>query len=417
MVFKTLSEIVEVLAGYAPSRMSSVVYNLERIHKLLDALDTPQNSLKVIHITGTSGKTSTAYFARSLLEAAGAKVGLVVSPHIHTITERVQIHGGPMADDQFIQYFNEFHALIDGFEPKPTYFELMTAFAYWVFAKEHVDYAVVEVGMGGRYDATNVITRQDKVCIINSIGLDHTDMLGETLAEIAFEKAGIVQDSNAVFTVPQDAEARNVLEAEAIKKHTSLTLVTPEFDTDRALPLFQQQNFQLARAAVEYVVHRDGLSLPADVNAVAEGVAVPGRFETHTLEAKTIILDGAHNPQKLEAFITAFYQHSTGVPLVIAGFSGTPPEEKLRTCVELVSSFSKKVLYTTFTIQRDVLRSSVPLETIAPLKRLHDELYADARVALDTALESDEKTIVITGSLYLVAFLRPLVRKRAGLSD
>lgn len=416
MNFQSLSEVEDVLATHAPSRMTNATYDLSRITVLLEYLGNPQNELKVVHVTGTSGKTSTTYYVRAILEAAGQKVGLTVSPHINTICERVQIGGGPIAESDFVRYFNDFYTLVAGFDPRPTYFELMTAFAYWVFKKEQVDYAVIEVGLGGRYDATNTVSRQDKVCVINSIGYDHTEILGHALAAIAGEKAGIIQHENVVFTVKQNDEAAAVMAAEVAKKEAKLTIVQPDIDVSKPVPAFQQHNFQLALAAVRYVAERDGLKLPAGVEGIAERVTIPGRFELYKIGDKTIILDGAHNPQKLSALIDALTRRYKEPAIVVAGFSEAP-EKKIAECIHLLSNFAPRILYTTFAVQRDVTRYSVRLDEFAGLKREEDELIEKPEDALNKAFEGREALVVITGSLYLVSILRPFVRKLAHLSD
>jgi dihydrofolate synthase/folylpolyglutamate synthase len=410
----TLSQVEAELLSYAPNRLYGADYKLERVTKLLAHIGNPQQNLRVIHVAGTSGKTSTAYYVRGLLETTGATVGLTVSPHIKTTCERIQIGGAPVSEEKFVQYFNEFYPLVIGFDPRPTYFELMTAFAYWVFDKEKVDYAVVEVGLGGRYDATNTVTRQDKVCIINSIGYDHTEILGETLAEIAGEKAGIIQERNVVFTVPQEEEAAQVIAAEVAKKDATLTTIQPTVDHSLSVPAFQQHNFQLALAAVRYTASRDGLTLPRDVSEVAQSVVVPGRFEVYTIGEKTVVLDGAHNPQKLEAVLGELKERAMQPAVVVAALSEAP-DRKVAECVRLLSEYSDRSIYTTFTVQRDVLRRSVGFEQFSHYVRPEDSLVEAPAEAFKRALQGDEPYIVVTGSLYLVSVLRPFVQQQAGL--
>lgn len=410
----TLSQVEAELLSYAPNRLYGADYKLERVTKLLAHIGNPQQNLRVIHVAGTSGKTSTAYYVRGLFETTGATVGLTVSPHIKTTCERIQIGGAPVSEEKFVQYFNEFYPLVIGFEPRPTYFELMTAFAYWVFDKEKVDYAVVEVGLGGRYDATNTVTRQDKVCIINSIGYDHTEILGETLAEIAGEKAGIIQERNVVFTVPQEEEATQVIAAEVAKKDATLTTIQPTVDHSLSVPMFQQHNFQLALAAVRYTASRDGLTLPRDVSEVAQSVVVPGRFEVYTIGEKTVVLDGAHNPQKLEAVLGELKERAMQPAVVVAALSEAP-DRKVAECVRLLSEYSERSIYTTFTVQRDVLRRSVGFEQFSHYVRPEDSLVEVPAEAFKRALQGDEPYVVVTGSLYLVSVLRPFVQQQAGL--
>lgn len=275
---------------------------------------------------------------------------------------------------------------------------------------------MVEVGLGGRYDATNVVSRNDKVCIINSIGYDHTEIFGDTLIAIANEKAGIIQEGNKVFTVEQEDEARVVIENQANEKHADLTVVTPVLNPDSDVPVFQQHNFQLALAATRYVAGRDGLRLPDDAESLVRSIAVPGRYETYTIGDKTVVLDGAHNPQKLGALLEVLTHRHKEPAVVIAGLSEAPTK-KIVECVHLLSNFAARVFYTTFAVQRDVTRYSVQLDVFSGLKREQDEMIEEPKDALERALQGDEKLVVVTGSLYLVSIVRPFVRERAGLSE
>ena len=191
----------------------------------MDYLGNPQNQLKVIHVAGTSGKTSTSYYAAALLAATGKKVGLTVSPHIAEINERVQINLLPMPEAEFCKELSEFLALIETSQINPSWFEFLIAFDYWEFAKQAADYAVVEVGLGGLLDGTNVIDRADKVCIITDIGLDHVRVLGHSLPEIAAQKAGIIQPRNVVFSYSQAANITDIIKNQAEQMQAELHLI------------------------------------------------------------------------------------------------------------------------------------------------------------------------------------------------
>lgn len=401
--FVTQKDVEEELLAHAPLKMMPADYKLTRPKILLETLGNPQDQLKVIHVAGTSGKTSTAYYVRGLLEVAGKRTGLTVSPHISSITERLQIDGEPMPEEKFVAYFEEFYAQVADVTPRPTFFELLTAFAYWVFAKEQVDYAVVEVGLGGRYDATNVVTRRDKVSVISSIGYDHTEILGETLTEIAGEKVGIIGEACAVFTVQQDPEAMRVIEAESSKQQADLHVVTPGYDAAISAPIYQQQNFSLALSAVQYVAARDGFRLQG-TEIVLEDTVVPGRFELYQINGKTLLLDGAHNPQKLRALLADLQAKHIQPAAFVVAFSEAP-EKKLRECIQLVTEFADSVRYTEFVIQRDVLRRSADVGM--------QPFFASPEDALRDALSSQAPFVVVTGSLYLVATLRPFVQQLA----
>jgi len=250
------SEAAERLAHFYDN--SKTEYTLDNMLSLMTYLGNPQDKYRVIHVAGTSGKTSTAYYAAALLRAAGYKTGLTVSPHVDLLSERVQIDGQLLPETEFCAALGTFLSLVEGSPVQPSWFELVVAFAFWKFAEEAIDYAVVEVGLGGFKDGTNVVTRADKICIITDIGLDHTQILGRTLAEIAFQKAGIIQAGNEVFSYPQSTAVLGVIEQRVVRQHGRLTLadVTP-LRTSRELPLFQQRNLGLALTAVNVALKRD----------------------------------------------------------------------------------------------------------------------------------------------------------------
>src|SRR5664279_395217 len=163
--------------------------SVDTLRALLDHLGNPERSYRIIHVAGTSGKTSTAYLIRGLLEAAGFRPGLTVSPHVVAVNERVQVAGVPLPEDRFVAYVNEFLPHAQSLDRELTYFELGVGLALWVFAQEKVEYAIVEVGIGGTRDATNALQSPDKVCVVSAVGLDHTELLGDSVDAIAMHKA------------------------------------------------------------------------------------------------------------------------------------------------------------------------------------------------------------------------------------
>jgi dihydrofolate synthase / folylpolyglutamate synthase len=280
-------------------------YSLEHMHQLFEALGNPQRRLRVIHVAGTSGKTSTAYYAAALLQAAGKRVGLTVSPHVYEINERVQINLTPLPEAEFAQRFAQFLQLVERSGVAPNYFELFASFALWEFAARQVDYAVVEVGIGGLMDSTNIFEQPDKVCIITDIGFDHTKVLGNSLDEIAAQKAGIIQLHNAVFCYLQGGAVNATIRQAAAQKQADLHTLTraDQASSFNFLPQFQQRNFGLSLAATSYVLERDGVPLPSEAIEKAAHTFVPARMEVRELGNKTVVLDVAHNPQKLEGIL------------------------------------------------------------------------------------------------------------------
>lgn len=311
---------------------------LDRIRELLERLGRPQDSLRFVHVAGTNGKGSTCAYLASILQAAGFRTGLFTSPYLITFEERIRVDGRAISYDQLAEATQAVKAQAEAMSDHPTEFELMTAVALVHFARQQCGIAVLEVGLGGRLDSTNVIDAPE-VAVITRIGLDHIGMLGSTLEAIAAEKAGIIKPGAAVASWPQEPEALAVVEAAARKNGAELTMpdfdqlsVEPvvhgaafdhgskdEIDPDRAgealvrpfsykryaglgtnlLGSYQPANAALALEAVE-VLRRRGWDIPDA--AVRQGVAKtawPGRFEIIDAgpDRPTVVVDGGHNPQ------------------------------------------------------------------------------------------------------------------------
>lgn len=299
---------------------------LSRIEALLEKLSRPQDALRFVHIAGTNGKGSCAAMTASILRAAGYRTGLFTSPYLFRFNERMQLNGEPIADDTLAALVSEIQPLADAMADHPTEFELMTAAALEWFRRERCEAVVLEVGLGGRFDATNAIPCPEAAVIMN-IGLDHTAVLGGTLPEIAFEKAGIVKPGGDVVLYPQSAEVEAVVRArcEALGARLRLadfSALAPEFDSlegqvftyrgePYALPLLGEHQLRNAAVVLELVglLREKGWKLPQD--AVEHGlyaVSWPARFEL-VHEEPAVIVDGGHNPQCAEAVAQALQRY------------------------------------------------------------------------------------------------------------
>lgn len=410
----SFEDVRRVLAGFVPADHSvHQAYTLTRIRQLMEYLGNPQDSYKVIHIAGTSGKTSTTYYMASLLKAAGKKVGLTVSPHIDEVNERVQIDLRPHPEKKFCSRLEEFLKLVDKSGIKPTYHELLIAFAYWVFALEKVDYAVIEVGLGGLLDSTNVISRPDKVCIITDIGLDHTAILGKTLPEITAQKAGIIQPGNAVMLYEQEEQVSKVVREVCAGQQADLHEVQPSEvnDVPNNLPLFQRRNWYLALKTFEFVSGRDGLK-QLDESALAATTAtyVPARMEIIKTGGQTLIMDGAHNAQKLTALV-ATVKHQfpkQSVAVLLSMVAGKGP--KLASNLQPLKGLVDHVIITSFATQQDLYKVSVdPLKIAAACDQLgfkSFEVITDPITAYQVLLQRPESVHLVTGSFYLIGQIR-----------
>ena len=422
MKIKDLAEATNLLNGFIPRPLNArQVYNLNTIRKLAAFLGNPQDTLRVVHVAGTSGKTSTSYYAAALLRAAGKKVGLTTSPHITAVNERVQIDLVPLSEAEFCAELGLFMDEVNRSGLSPTYFELLMMFAYWEFARQQVDYAVVEVGLGGLMDGSNIVTRADKICIITDIGFDHMSVLGSTLSEIAAQKAGIIHDRNVVFMHEQPAEVMNVVRAAAAAHQADLRLASmisrPKLV---ALPQYQRRNLSLAVAAAKYALKRDGHGALTP-SMISKGAAthIPGRMETFRLGDKTIILDGAHNPQKLRAMIASLKAAYPGQKIVtLAGFVRSK-EVSLLENIELLKGLSRHVIVVGFGATQENGPASIhPHKVAGALRQAGVPEVTEAEShdqALRILLFSPEPVLLVSGSLYLISYLRPLFLALPGL--
>lgn len=277
---------------------------LDRISKLLELLGNPHKKLQVIHVAGTNGKGSTCAMLASILAEAGYKTGLYTSPHILEYTERVKINGVDISQDDFAELVHKIIELAEQNQIPVTEFEILTALAFVYFNSQKVDYVVLETGLGGRLDATNVI--DPLVSIITTIDLDHIDRLGDTIDKIAFEKAGIIKENKPVISLINN-KGLNVIEKIAVEKGSKIikadssdykiqnfNIITPENTYEIALlGLWQVDNLALVLKAVEYL-RSTNINIPE--TAVKQGLKTvkwPARMQY--IKEKNLILDGAHN--------------------------------------------------------------------------------------------------------------------------
>ena len=266
---------------------------LERILSILDILGNPQDKLKCIHVAGTNGKGSVCAIIATVLKEAGMKVGLYTSPHIFKYTERIKISGKEISEVDFANYVEKICALADENNIHLTEFEILTAVMFKYFADNEVDIVVLETGLGGRFDATNVI-KSNLCSIITHIDFDHTERLGKTLEQIAFEKSGIIKENCPVIT----AEGFEIIKDTADKKNSLMIMVSPFEDTSNLSlkGLYQQENLSLALTAVRYLFKKISEDT---IQKALKKVQHPCRFQY--IPDKNMIIDAAHNPNGIKA--------------------------------------------------------------------------------------------------------------------
>jgi dihydrofolate synthase/folylpolyglutamate synthase len=331
----------ERIARYDPDTL-----DLSRVRRVLARLGDPQRRYPSVHIAGTKGKGSVAATCASVLQTAGLRTGLYTSPHLHTFRERIQVDGQLIPPDVLISLVQECRPIFDT-EPELTTFEAITALAFTYFAQCQVDYAVLEVGLGGRLDATNVITPQ--VSIITSLSFDHTYLLGDTLAEIAREKAGIIKPGVPTVCAPQQAEALSVIQQICTERESPLTLVGRDWTwqlpapsgtkdhpvglegqsfelhcTREASPLEgphtisllgrHQVNNAVAAIAALDLLRRGGTALqPHHIRQGLAAVRWPGRFEILRRDPP-LVVDCAHNGDSAAKLVAALDEWFPGQP-------------------------------------------------------------------------------------------------------
>ena len=390
-------------------------YNLDVILALLDYLGNPQDSMRVLHVAGTSGKTSTAYYAAALLKESGMTVGLTVSPHVDEINERLQINGSPLPEVEFCAVLSEFLELIAKAPVRPSYFELLIALAYWEFARRGLDYAVIEVGLGGLLDGTNVVSRPDKVCLITDIGLDHTAVLGNTLPKIAAQKAGIIHDGNQVFMYRQADEITDVIQTVINEQHAYLTLLGEEDSLDiTTLPLFQQRNLGLALRAVEYVNQREQRPpLNYDQIEAAAAISVPARLEQFSFYKQRLFIDGSHNGQKMTAMVDSLKELYRAQPIAVLAAFVDGPDSRWQEALNSLLPAVEQVIFTGYQANQDSPKTAVDPDLLAQYcQRTFNrqcQVIPDPAAAFHTLLKQPQPLLLVTGSFYLLNHIRPLL--------
>jgi dihydrofolate synthase/folylpolyglutamate synthase len=414
----------------SPSRIEADTLKLDRMFELMDLLDNPHRAIRTVHVGGTKGKGSTCEMTAACLEACGYTVGSYTSPHLLDIRERVRISRRPISQDDFVriaQRVADAAANLEEESGEPTFFELITAMAFSHFAEEAVDVAVIEVGLGGRLDSTNIVTPE--VAAITSISLDHVHILGGTVEQIAREKAGIFKAGVPALTVKQQDSVLETLRSAAAAveapfhvvgsdidisirfeaasnqgPHHRVSLSSPRNEFDHlAVPLrgeHQAWNCVLALAILDKLCER-GFKTPS--SKVTQGLAtvqMPGRLETVS-NSPRIVLDGAHNAESMKCLMKAIAAHLPGESMVVV--FGCAADKDIDGMLKEVAAAADKVI---FTRVPGNTRAADPKDLA---RRLADsgkmsQVADDVGQALILAKKAvgREDLICVTGSLYLV---------------
>jgi len=414
-------------------------FGLENITILAEHLGQPQRAMPCVHIAGTNGKGSTAAMLESILRVAGLRTGLYTSPHLERINERIRIDGENISDQDFADAWSGVHASIEslmaagGLTAHPTFFECITAMAFLSFAASRVDFAIYEVGMGGRFDATNIVTPE--VAVITPIDFDHENYLGHSIEEIAWEKAGIIKARSIVASASQRPEARAVITRRCTEMHASLVEADQSWriedlkvsnghykaravsaqnphglDIAPALPgRFQIQNALTAATAARLLTER-GFQISDE--AIARGIATvrwPGRLERIS-ERPDVYLDGTHNPAGARELLSFWGENFSNRRIFLV--YGAMRDKAVDEIASLLFSRVETVVFTMPRQSRAI--SASLLSEITGHFAKNSLVVPDPLEAVERAIElaGRDDVIFATGSLYLVGDIRGLWRAR-----
>ena len=395
------------------------IYSLPKLHpkndltyirRILKQLNNPQDSVKTIHVTGTNGKGSTSYYLSNLLQKAGQKTGLFVSPYIYEFNERIQLNGKNISNNDLIKTANEIETAIEILKKDDPNFSLVTfeyevALAFQFFAQENCDYAVIEVGIGGEHDKTHVIIPE--VSVITTIGLDHEKIIGPTLKDIAKEKSGIIKSNKPVVlgNVPQDA--LEILLKKAQSENSKSFLLGRDFQIKIMLDMIEYQdsknlyNFALRPLVEAYdigvaVQAIQLLQLDLDRKKIEEAInetRIPGRYDVIQTSPE-IIVDGAHNLQAMENLLNLVRKKKKGQIYVLLGMM---KDKDLGPVTKLFKD--EKVTLTRIDYPRAARLEDFPKEAQKEFE--YKENFEEAYTSLKNKLQADDM-LLVTGSFYLV---------------
>ncbi len=433
MTIRTFNQAEEFLSLHIPKNSEQTFpgeLGLTRAKYFLHLLGDPQEKIKVIHVAGTSGKGSTCYLTNRLLVSHGFRVGLHQSPHLTDVRERYQINSQIISEDEFINYLNRILPIIKmvgmTFHGQLTYFEILIGMAFLIFSEKKVDYAIMETGLGGRYDGTNVVMRKDKLSVLTKIGLDHTNVLGKTIEKIALQKAMIINKNSQAISIHQDQKAEKIIRDVAEKKKANVMFVRRDvinhvFTKNMGLAGdYQKENASLALATVNYLSERDGFVINQNkIKKVLETANFPGRFDIKKINNKTVIFDGAHNPQKMDAFIGSLIKKypNERFNFLVAFKKGKDYQDML----PMIIPWARKIVLTSFyTEDQDMINASedptvignqLNQSSVGSKNFCSVQIIPNLKKAWKDILV-EKGSVIVVGSLYLVGEIFKLIKKK-----
>lgn len=395
---ETVQWMFSQLPMYQRQGKTAFKKDLTNIIAFAEALGNPERKFKSIHVGGTNGKGSTSHMMASILQEAGYKVGLYTSPHLKSFTERIRINGNEIPEDYVVSFISKHKTILE--KQGLSFFEMTVGLAFDYFASEHVDIAVIEVGLGGRLDSTNII--RPEVSVITNIGWDHMDMLGDTLPKIAFEKAGIIKPNIPVVIGERQDEVESVFLEKANECHSEISFASDsefEYHTD-LLGAYQKKNTKTAVKAIQklevFDISEEHISY--GLQNVVANTDLKGRWQILNLEPK-VICDTAHNKEGLEIVINQLKSESFEKLHIVLGVVS---DKNLDSILPL---FPKEATY--YFCKPDVPRGlpSTILQEKANQFNLKGDVFATVNEAYNAALKNASKkdVIYIGGSTFVVA--------------
>jgi len=391
---------------------------LDSTSQLLDQIGNPQKNLKTFHVAGSNGKGSTASFMASILKEAGYRVGLYTSPHFVKFNERIRINGVMIEDEYIAKFVTELEDYIE--KNNPTFFEITTALAFKYFYEQKVDYAVIETGLGGRLDATNVIN--PIASIVTSISLEHTQHLGDTLEKIAFEKAGIIKQNSKVFVGKMLDEPEKVIRNKAEEHNCDYNLISDftSIEGDRLIVTLQKKSFsiystplignhQLYNAALalktinKSLDIEDGLIISIGIRNVIKNSGIQGRYEIISQRPK-IIFDSAHNPEGVKIFVEEFSGESNKYLERYLLF-GAMKDKSIVEMLKILDPYFSRIFVTKIDIERSA--NEEELESAAKSAGAKINIVQNgSKFVQDFLIDRGDKCLVVLGSMYLLGEIK-----------
>jgi len=402
----------------------AIKLGLESTFNILNEIGNPHHNLKCFHIAGSNGKGSTSSFIASILMELGFKVGLYTSPHFVRFNERIKVNGQEILDEEIIEFVSRLEKYID--KNNPTFFEITTALAFYYFDKQKVDYAVIETGLGGRLDATNII--DPLASVITSISLEHMEQLGNTIEKIAFEKAGIIKTNRPVFVGKIKLQALEVIEkraqelgskfymlsASSISGYKSISLNTIKglfniYET----PL--KGNYQLANAALAVLTVANTIkdfnpvSISRGINNIIKNTKIEGRYEVFCEKPK-VIFDSAHNPEGIISFLSEFQNEYTKYNKRVLIF-GAMRDKNIKEMLTSLAPFFD-IIYITSISENRAAKFDEIVNIFNESKITIQNLSNPGHFIKNFISKEESSCLVVIGSMYLLGEIKSKILEK-----